>query len=270
MPGKQAKVVTPQMLRRMLRRTSSAPFPARDRVMILLSVKAGLRACEIAQLEWSMILDARGKVADSLAIHDAIAKKRGGRRIPMHPDLRKALQSLLRMSEPSGPVVRIAREPAPHPSPLQKRLDWLAQTCSLNAAQSRVLGLLARAVSVLEVRRLVEAIDDRFHADGLELEPFLETNSERLELSARGKSSELSLIDAQNNSSLPLVVDRFLSLPRFGPNKLGNLLLGEPAHASLTWKDFEHLGDLRDLASRIVAGAGCLRGPAPRGVNLLF
>ena len=192
MPGKQAKVVTPQMLRRMLRRTSSAPFPARDRVMILLSVKAGLRACEIAQLEWSMVLDARGRVADSLAIHDAIAKKRGGRRIPMHPDLRKALQSLLRMSEPSGPVVRIAREPAPHPSPLQKRLDWLAQACSLNAAQSQVLGLLARAVRVLEVRRLVEAINDGFHADGSELEPFLETNSERLELSARGKLSELT------------------------------------------------------------------------------
>jgi site-specific recombinase XerC len=48
MPGKQAKVVTPQMLRRMLRKTSSAPFPVRDRVMILLSVKAGLRACEMA------------------------------------------------------------------------------------------------------------------------------------------------------------------------------------------------------------------------------
>jgi hypothetical protein len=45
MPGKQAKVLAPQMLRR----TSNAPFPARDRVMILLSVKAGLRACEIAR-----------------------------------------------------------------------------------------------------------------------------------------------------------------------------------------------------------------------------
>jgi site-specific recombinase XerC len=51
MPGKQGKVLTHQMLRRMLRRTSNAPFPARDRVMILLSVKAGLRACEIAQLD---------------------------------------------------------------------------------------------------------------------------------------------------------------------------------------------------------------------------
>jgi len=109
MPGKQAKVVTPHMLRRMLRRTSSAPFPVRDRVMILLSVKAGLRACEIAGLERSMAVDARGKVANILAIHDAIAKKRGGRHIPMHPDLRRALRSLLRISEPSGPVIRSAR-----------------------------------------------------------------------------------------------------------------------------------------------------------------
>ena len=50
MPGKQAKVVTPPMLKRMLRHVSHSTFPARDRAMILLSVKAGLRACEIAGL----------------------------------------------------------------------------------------------------------------------------------------------------------------------------------------------------------------------------
>ena len=94
MAGKQAKVVTPLMLKRMLRHVSHSSFPARDRAMILLSVKAGLRACEIAGLDWSMVLDARGKVADVLAIYDAIAKKRGGRRIPMHPDLRRALERL--------------------------------------------------------------------------------------------------------------------------------------------------------------------------------
>ena len=38
MPGKQAKVVTPPMLKRMLRRVSHSSFPARDRAMILLSV----------------------------------------------------------------------------------------------------------------------------------------------------------------------------------------------------------------------------------------
>ena len=91
MPGKQAKVVTPPMLKRMLRRVSRSSFPARDRVMILLSVKAGLRACEIAGLDWSMVLDAQGRVSGTINVRDVIAKKRGGRRIPMHPDLRRAL-----------------------------------------------------------------------------------------------------------------------------------------------------------------------------------
>jgi hypothetical protein len=67
----------------------------------------------------------------------------------------------------------IARESPPNPSPLQKRLDWLAGACSLNGGQSRVLGLLARATRTPEVRRLVEAINDRFDVDGSELQPFL-------------------------------------------------------------------------------------------------
>lgn len=85
MPGKQAKVVTPPMLKRMLRRVSRSSFPARDRAMILLSIKAGLRACEIAGLDWSMVLDAQGRVSGTIHVRDVIAKKRGGRRIPMHP-----------------------------------------------------------------------------------------------------------------------------------------------------------------------------------------
>jgi integrase len=90
MPGKQAKVVTPPMLKRMLRRVSRSSHPARDRAMILLSIKAGLRACEIAGLDWSMVLDAQGRVSGTIHVRDLIAKKRGGRRIPMHPDLRRA------------------------------------------------------------------------------------------------------------------------------------------------------------------------------------
>jgi integrase/recombinase XerD len=110
MPGKQAKVVTPPMLKRMLRHVSrSSSFPERDRVMILLSVKAGLRACEIAGLDWSMVLDARGRVSDTIHVRDLIAKKRRGRQIPMHPDLRRVLQRLARNTEPVGPVIRSYR-----------------------------------------------------------------------------------------------------------------------------------------------------------------
>jgi integrase/recombinase XerD len=110
MPGKQAKVITPPMVRRMLRHVSrSSSFPARDRAMILLSVKAGLRACEIAGLDWSMVLDAQGRVSGTIHVRDVIAKKRGGRRIPMHPDLRRALETLARTVEPVGPVIRSYR-----------------------------------------------------------------------------------------------------------------------------------------------------------------
>ena len=106
MPGKQAKIITPTMLKLALNRVSSTAFPARDRAMVLLSVKAGLRACEIANLDWSMVLDAQGRVSGTIAVHDSIAKKRGGRRIPMHPDLRRALDARQAPGAPSSANVR--------------------------------------------------------------------------------------------------------------------------------------------------------------------
>jgi transitional endoplasmic reticulum ATPase len=85
-----------------------------------------------------------------------------------------------------------------------------------------------------------------------------------------GGLTELGLIEAQESPRLSPVIHRLLSLPRFERRRVSDLLLGEPARASLAWNDFEHLGDLRDLAARIVEGAGGLRGAARRGVNLLF
>jgi integrase len=123
MPGRQAKLITPTMLRRMLRRVATRQTKNRDRVIILLSAKAGLRASEIAKLDWSMVLDARGKVADSLSIPDAIAKKRGGRRIPLHPDLRRALVLLKRSAMLEGPVIRSVRGGRMRPTSL---VNWFA------------------------------------------------------------------------------------------------------------------------------------------------
>ena len=40
-----------------------ASYPARDHVTIIPSVKAGLRACDIARPDWSMVFDARGHVS---------------------------------------------------------------------------------------------------------------------------------------------------------------------------------------------------------------
>ena len=75
-------------------------IPERDRVLVLLSFKAGLRAKEIAGLRWSMVTDSTGQLADHFALPDRVSKGRnGGRVIPMHGDLREAL-AMLMLAEP--------------------------------------------------------------------------------------------------------------------------------------------------------------------------
>jgi integrase len=92
MAGKQAKILTRQQIVAAPRRARRGRYPQRDRVMILLSVKAGLRAGEIANLTWPMVLDADGHIANHIELHDRAAKKRSGRIIPLHPDLQRALR----------------------------------------------------------------------------------------------------------------------------------------------------------------------------------
>ena len=94
MIGRQAKVLTPGDLRRLVSRARKNRFPKRDRVMVLLAVRAGLRAREIANLSWGMVLDANGRIASMIEVRDAIAKRGSGRRVPMHPELKKALLEL--------------------------------------------------------------------------------------------------------------------------------------------------------------------------------
>src|SRR5271169_3826328 len=171
-------------------------------------------------------------------------------------------------------MIVAAREPAPNPSPLQRRLDWLAEACCLTEAHGSVLGLMARASQTPQVSALVEAVNERFGlglaADGAELLCFLETNVEKRELAAGGRLCQLGLIEASEAPRPSVVVRRLLALPRFGARRVGDLLLGRPARATLGWSDFEHLGELRDLAARIVAAAGKLGGASRRGANLLF
>jgi integrase/recombinase XerD len=69
---------------------------------VLFSVKAGMRAGEIAKATWEMLLTADGSVGKTLELHDSVAKKKSGRRIPLHNDLRAALEELLIWSPPEG------------------------------------------------------------------------------------------------------------------------------------------------------------------------
>ena len=116
MAGKQAKTLTKQLLAAALRRAAHGRYPDRDRVMVLLSVKAGLRAGEIAKLTWPMVVDAGGRIARQIELHDAAAKKRSGRTIPLHPDLILSLRRLQKQDGARESVIRSERGQALRPS----------------------------------------------------------------------------------------------------------------------------------------------------------
>ena len=92
--GKQAKTLTKPQIDAVLGYLAKTRYPVRDRVIFLLSVKAGLRAKEIASLTWSMVTDAEGALTDAISLTDVASKGRGGRVIPINKDLQRALTAL--------------------------------------------------------------------------------------------------------------------------------------------------------------------------------
>ncbi len=115
--GKQAKTLTEVQVRALLRYVETETrFPKRNRVIVLLSFRAGLRAREIAGVTWGMLTDAEGNLADSLALTNTASKgKRGGRVLPLHPELKAALGELMEDEQergrvtPDGYVVTLAK-----------------------------------------------------------------------------------------------------------------------------------------------------------------
>jgi integrase/recombinase XerD len=89
--GKQAKTLTKGQIDAMLAYLSTTRHPARNRLIFLLSVKAGLRAKEIAKLNWLMTNDSRGEIGYDICLLDSASKGKSGRRIPLNPDVRDAL-----------------------------------------------------------------------------------------------------------------------------------------------------------------------------------
>jgi integrase len=122
--------------------------------MVLLSFKAGLRACEIAGLEWSMVLDPSGRVARSLHVASDIAKNGRARRLPLHEDLRSALELLnKRCGRPrAGPVVQSQRGGR---MTARSVVNWFKQLydelglagCSSHSGRRTFITLAARLIS---------------------------------------------------------------------------------------------------------------------------
>jgi integrase len=93
MPGRQAKILSTADVSDLLIYASCTRHPLRNALIVLLSAKAGLRAGEIANLTWDMVVDANGRISGCIELRDNAAKKCSGRLIPIHPDLAGALEA---------------------------------------------------------------------------------------------------------------------------------------------------------------------------------
>jgi integrase len=136
MRGKQAKILSNDNLEDVLLFAETSRHPLRNKVMVLLSVKSGLRAGEIANLTWAMVTDPAGTIGTVLELPDHAAKKGSGRAIPLHEDLRTALAAWRAASRSAGPVIVSERGGQMTP---QSIVVWFAnayQVVGLNGCSS--------------------------------------------------------------------------------------------------------------------------------------
>jgi len=109
MAGKQAKILSHGNVDDLLLFAETTRRPLRNKVMVLLSAKAGLRAGEIAHLTWGMVTDPTGAIGTTIELPDHAAKKGSGRKVPLHGDLRRALTELRAVTQGTGPVIASER-----------------------------------------------------------------------------------------------------------------------------------------------------------------
>jgi integrase/recombinase XerD len=89
--GKQAKTLSKGQVEAVLGYLAKTRNPARNRVIFLLSAKAGLRAKEIARLTWWMTNDPQGQIGRTICLQDSASKGKSGRMIPLNDEVRDAL-----------------------------------------------------------------------------------------------------------------------------------------------------------------------------------
>jgi integrase len=151
MAGKQAKTLSTDHIDDLLFFAERSRHPLRNRLIVLLSVKAGLRAAEIAKLSWDMVLGPGGKVGVAIELQDKIAKKRGGRSIPLHAELREALTEARELCNGQGPIIHSERGGAMTPMSI---VVWFNRTygalglegCSSHSGRRTFITRAARAV----------------------------------------------------------------------------------------------------------------------------
>jgi len=151
MAGKQAKTLSTDHIDDLLFFAERSRHPLRNRLIVLFSVRAGLRAAEIAKLTWDMVQGPSGEVGSILELQDKIAKKGSGRSIPLHKEIREALIEARQMCRGQGPVIRSERGGAMTPMSIVVWFSRAYETlgfagCSSHSGRRTFITRAARSV----------------------------------------------------------------------------------------------------------------------------
>ena len=92
--GKQAKILSEHQQQALLVWLDTRKHADRNRLIVLLSFKSGLRAKEIAALKWSMVMNAEGNIGDHMHLTNVASKGTSGRIIALNKDLKKQLMKI--------------------------------------------------------------------------------------------------------------------------------------------------------------------------------
>jgi integrase len=157
---KQAKIMTPQQEKVVLSYVSESRDPLRNKVIFLLSVKAGLRAKEIASLRWEMLMESDGGLGDYLNLTNQASKGNGGRKIPLNASLKSSLTDLFLLARerpyfsPEWSVIRTERSATTSPQVIVNLFSrWYTALgfvgCSSHSGRRTFITNIAKKISLV-------------------------------------------------------------------------------------------------------------------------
>ena len=89
--SKQAQILSVAQEQQVINYLKTTRHSLRNQLIFLLSIKAGLRAKEIANNKWRMVTDGDLNLTDELRLEDIASKGKSGRIISLHRELKEEL-----------------------------------------------------------------------------------------------------------------------------------------------------------------------------------
>lgn len=155
--GKQAKILSKHQCEALLGFVSRSRNPLRNKVIVLLSFKAGLRAKEIASLTWPMVIESNGEIGECINLTNQASKGQSGRAIPINKELRQALielrQSVWKVGSSSFVITTERAKSTTAQAVVNQYAKWFAAIglvgCSSHSGRRTFITNAARKISTV-------------------------------------------------------------------------------------------------------------------------